>query len=104
MPRLPQLFAARERAPVLPDDGRMRGDAGRGIPQEAGLALVRDADRIDLRGSDAGLGEHLLRHRQLRAPDLACVVLDPARVGKDLPELLLRDGDRLAGPVEQNGA
>ena len=43
-------------APVLPDDGAMDGLAGAAIPDQAGLALVGDADGGDVARLQAGGG------------------------------------------------
>ena len=48
--------------------------------------------------------EHLGGDSRLRRPDVAWIVFDPTRLGEDLPEFLLRDGDDRAGVVEQNRA
>ncbi len=42
------------------------------------------------RAVDVRLGERLVQHAGLRRPDLRRIVLDPARLRKDLAELLLR--------------
>ena len=106
-----QLVAALGRTAVLPDDGAGHGLAGDAVPQHRGLALVGDADRdggraritvAHQRGGrprQAGPG-----HGQLRLPDVLGVVLDPARTGEQLGELLLGDGDDLPGMIDQQGA
>ena len=42
------------------------------------------------------------RHTRLRRPDVARIVLDPSRLGKDLRKLLLRDGDDRARVIEDD--
>ena len=69
-----------------------------------GLALVGDADGADVGGLQPGLGDRLARGRQLRAPDLQRVVLDPAGLWEDLPELALRHRDDAAHLVEDDAA
>ncbi len=99
-----QRVAMRRRAPVLPDDGVGDRLARRAIPQHRRLALVGDADGRDVARADAGLGERFVHDARLRRPDLAGVVLDPARLREDLPELLLRDRAHGAGMVEDERA
>ena len=104
MARGAQRVAQRRRAPVLPDDGRGDGRARRAVPQHGGLALVGDADGGEVARADAGLGERLVHDARLRRPDLAGVVLDPAGLREDLPELLLRDRADRARMIEDEGA
>ena len=58
----------------------------------------------DVGRGEAGPGERLARRRELRAPDLARVVLDPAGLRVDLAELALRHGDDPAARVEDDRA
>jgi hypothetical protein len=55
------------------------------VPQHRGLALVGDADRLDVARGDLGLPQAVLRDLQLAAPDRLGVVLDVARLRVDLP-------------------
>ena len=68
------------------------------------LALVRDADRRDVAAREARLRERLVHHARLRRPDLGRVVLDPAGLREDLPELLLRRRDDASRVVEDERA
>ena len=54
---------------------------------------------FDSRGAIVALAQ-----RELRLPDLARIVLDPAGLRKDLPELGLRGGDDRARRIEDDGA
>ena len=57
------------------------------VPGHDGLALVGDADPGQVRAVDAGVVERLAGHRARHVPDLARVVLDPARAREVLLEL-----------------
>jgi hypothetical protein len=99
-----QRRAGRLGTPVLPDDGVVDRFAGLAIPHDRGLALVRDADRCHVTRRHAGLGQRLLRGRELRGPDLLRIVFDPARLRIDLAELALRHRDDAALAVEHDAA
>ena len=60
------------------------------VPHHRGLALVGDADAGQRRGLELGLGERTAADLDRRPPDLLGVVLDPAGLGEDLRQLLLR--------------
>ncbi len=100
----PQPVARIGGAPVLPDDRVGERRAGRALPEHRRLALVGDADRRDVTRGDTGVGERFLRDRELRAPDLLRIVLDPAGLREDLAELALREAAHRAGLVEDDGA
>ncbi|GAA4945772.1 hypothetical protein GCM10023238_10130 [Streptomyces heliomycini] len=99
-----ELAAEGVGAGVLPDDGVVDRLTGVPVPQHGGLALVGDADGLDVVAGDAGLldgsGDDLLDV----GPDLGGVVLDPARLGEDLLVLLLVDGDDAPVAVEDDAA
>ena len=99
-----ELLAEGVGAGVLPDDGVVDGLTGVLVPQQRRLALVGDADGLDVVAGDAGLrdgpGDDLLDV----GPDLGGVVLDPARLREDLLVLLLVDGDDAAVAVEDDAA
>ena len=101
---LAQCVTLPRRTPVLPDDGRRHGLAGLAVPQHRGLALVGDTQGTQLRCTQPRAGQRLAGHRQLRAPDLHGIVLDPARLRKMLSELLLRHGDDGTMAVEHERA
>ena len=81
-------------AAVLPDDGVVDRLAGFAIPDDGGLALIGDADarRCRRRVSPALLRAASRDVSSCDLPDFVGVMLDPAGLRKDLPELLLRDG------------
>ena len=89
---------------VLPDDRVVDRLAGRLVPDDRRLALVGDADRGEVGGGDAGLGEGALDDLLAARPDLHRVVLDPARLRVDLLVLLLVDRHDRAGVVEDHEA
>ena len=91
-------------APVLPDDRIGQRLPGLAIPQHGGFALVCDTHSAHLGGADTGVLERGTRHGQLRAPDFSGIVLDPARLRKDLAKFLLRHSRTVAAVVEQDGA
>ncbi len=98
-------FVAQARAaPVLPDDRVVDRLAALAVPDHGRFALVGDADRGDLARTEAGPRDRLGRDACLRRPDLARVMLDPARVRIDLAEFLLGTGDHRTVRVEDNRA
>ena len=99
-----QLLAQRLGAPVLPDDGAVHRAAGVAPPQHGGLALVGDADGGDVGRREPRPHQRLLRHGELRGPDLVGVVLHPAWLRKVLGELALRHRHHAAAGVEDDGA
>ena len=91
-----QRRAGRLGAAVLPDDGIADRLSGRAVPDQRGLALIGDADRGDVARVEPGLVQRLARGGELAFPDLDRVVLDPARLRIDLPELALSHRDAAA--------
>jgi hypothetical protein len=91
------------RAPVLPDDGAVDGLAAATVPDDAGLALVGDADGGDVAGGQPGGGERLPRRLHRRAPDVLRVVLDLARPWIVLGELALPRPERAQVRSEHDG-
>ena len=75
------------RPAVLPDDRSMDRRAGCAIPHDRGLPLVRDPDRRELGGPDAGAGERALGRDDSARPELLGVVLHPTGRGKVLRQL-----------------
>ena len=100
MPGGAQLLAARGRAAVLPDDRIVQRLPRGGVPDAHGLALVGDSDRGQIAGSHPGIVERLACDPLRDRPDLARVVLNPARLGKVLGELAVGATDRLGLFVE----
>ena len=95
-----QLGAALRRAPVLPDERPVQRLARRPVPGENGLALVGDADAVQVGALDAGIGDRLHRDPPRHLPDLGRVVLDPARPREVLLELRVGPPDDPALCVE----
>ena len=104
MALLAQLRAGGLGAPVLPDDGMVNRLAGPAVPEHRGFALVGDAHRPDVPGGQARAGQRLPRRGQLAAPDFHRVVLDPARPGIDLRQLLLGQRHHAAFFVKHNAS
>src|SRR3569832_1523808 len=104
MALLAQLRAQRLAPAVLPHDGVMDRLAGLALPQQRGLALVRDAQRADVRGLQAGLGQRRACRGELAAPDLQRVMLDPARLRIDLRQFLLGQRDDAAALIKDDAA
>ena len=96
--------ADRLRAGVLPDDRVGHRSTGRPVPHDHRLALVRDPDRRDVRRVEVCLGKRTTHDLAGVAPDLECVVLDPAGPREDLLMLHLVCGDHQASPVEEHAA
>ena len=104
VPRLAQLRAVLGGAPVLPDDGAVNGLPGMAIPDHGRLALIGDAD-----GSHIGdIQPRLLDHRAAGArrgrPQIARLMLDPARLREMLVELFLCHGPDPHLRIEQDRA
>ena len=102
-PRL-EFVAVGAGAAALPDDGMIDRLPGLPVPDDGGLALVRDADSRDVRRAGPDLVHGRERHAQLRGPDLVCVMLHPARLREILGELFLSHAAHLARLVEQDAA
>ncbi len=99
-----QPVAQGGRAPVLPDDGVVDRLAGFTIPDQRRFALVGDADSGDIGGAQSGRGDGFLGRAELRRPDIARVVLNPAGLRKYLAEFALRLATNAAVTVEDDGA
>src|SRR5262249_29838008 len=99
---LAQVLAQPRGAPVLPHDCVRDRLAGLPVPDDGGLALVGDAHGQEISCGNSTFPQRVARHVALRREDLARVVLDPARLRKDLPELALSERDRAAGLVEDD--
>ena len=99
-----QLVAIGTRAAALPDDRVVDRLSRRLIPDDGGLALVRDADPGDLGRRRADALHRLDRNAQHRRPDLVRIVLDPAGLRKILMKFTLRHAANAAVPVEQDAA
>ena len=96
-PRCAQRLAGRRGAPVLPDDGVADRLAGGAVPDDRRLALVGDADARRCRS--AASRALASASRAVASCELQIsrrVVLDPARLRKDLAELALRRWRRCA--------
>src|SRR5690554_6213763 len=89
-------------APVLPDDGRMDGLAGRRIPYQGGFTLVGDADGTQVAGLQSGIGQGLAAHRQGALPEVLGGVLDPAVLREMLGKFLLGAGYRATAGGEDD--
>ena len=92
------------RAAILPDNRIADRLAGFAAPDECGLALVGDADGGNIPGRYGGLVQRRAHGRQSCLPDVVRIVLDPARMRIDLPELLLCDRQRSAVRAEYDRA
>ncbi len=82
-----ELFAQGRRSAALPDDRPVDRRAGRAVPHDGRLALVRDPDRGDLGPGYAGLRERRPGRPLDGRPDLLRIVLDPAGLRIVLREL-----------------
>jgi hypothetical protein len=91
-------------ARVLPDNRVVDRLARLPLPYHRALALIGDADRLDVARLRVGLRESSADHLACAPPDLACVVLHPARPGVDLRVLALVDRGDPAVLVEQDEA
>lgn len=102
--RRTKLVAETGRAAILPDYGVAYGSAGAAIPDERGLALIRDTHGRDLRSVYSGLGETTGRYIGLTVEQFIGIVLHPARLGIQLGELLLRHLNNVAATIKKNGS
>ncbi len=89
-------------AGVLPDDRVVVWPAGARVPHDRGLALVGDAERGQVRGAEAGVGQGRRDDGGRALPDLHRVVLDPARARQDLGVFELAAGDLAAIMIENH--
>src|SRR5205823_7731149 len=80
-------------AAILPRDGVMERVAGVALPDHGGFPLIGDPDSGNVCGGQSGRAERFGGRVQLGGPDLRGVVLYPARRGKNLAKLLLRQGN-----------
>ena len=72
------------------------------MPEDGGFALVGDAEGGNVLGRKLGGGHRPPGHAELRAPDGLGIVLDDARGGQNLFELLLRLGHDAALTAEDD--
>ena len=89
-------------ARVLPDDGVVPGTSGLRVPDDGGFALVRDADRGEIGGRQAGAVQGAGDRFVDAGGDLQGIVLDPAGPGQNLIVFDLVAGDLLAVAVEDH--
>ena len=101
---LAQLRAQRLAAAVLPHDRVVDRLPGAAVPQHRGLALVGDAQGLDVAGLQPGALQGLARGRELAAPDLHGVMFHPPGPRVDLRQFLLGLGDDAPLRVEDDAA
>ena len=99
-----QLVDDGGRAAALPHDGVAHGPARLAVPHDGGLALVRDADAVDVLCAQVVRHQKLGERAQLRRQDVARVVLHPAGLGVDLRERVLHRIDDASVRVDEHGA
>ena len=99
-----QRCAELRRAPILPDDRTGNRFTAATIPKYGSLALIREAERGHVGTCGASLGEYLGDEGQLLLPDLARVMLDPARLREVLGDGALSARDCSAVMIKENGA
>jgi hypothetical protein len=91
----PQRIAIIRGAAILPDDGVVNGLAAGAIPDHRGFALIGDADAGYVFGGKAGLGHRAAHGGDRGLPDFFRIMLDMAGRWINLPQFLLRGGERL---------
>ena len=74
---------------VLPHQGVVYGLSAVAVPHHRRFPLVGDAERDQVGGRKARLGEDIPHDAMLRFPYFFRIVLYPARLGEDLGELFL---------------
>ena len=99
-----KLLDDRRRATALPHDRVGDGTAGLAVPDDGRLALVGDADAVDVLGIECMRGEQIGERAELREDDFLRVVLDPSGLRIELPELALHGIDETPFAVDENGA
>src|SRR5207249_8245777 len=95
-----QLLAERGGAPILPHDGAVHRPAAPPLPEDGGLALVRDAERRHVARAYPRAPARLAEHAQRDPPDLLYIVLDPPRLRVVLRELRVGTPDDAPLAVE----
>ena len=90
-------------AAILPHDGGVYRLAGILIPHQARLSLIGKADAADLLPADTGVPHGLLRRFQQTVKDLLRDVLDPPRLGKELPVFVVASGYHAHVTIQQKG-
>ncbi len=78
----PQSLADGGVLPALPDDRGVHRLPRRAIPQDRGLPLVGDADRLEFAGRHVRSPQGLTHDAKARVPDLVGLLLHPARLRK----------------------
>src|SRR5699024_6697808 len=89
---------------ILPHDGVMDGAAAFPLPDDGGLSLVGNADRLDAQALQFGITKGRARDAEGAGPDFLRIVLDPAIGRIDLAEFALRTGPGAAAAVEDDRA
>ena len=101
---LAQFVADLRGAAALPDDGVVHGLARILLPDHRGLALVGDADGGHLVRRDAHTGQGFGQRGTLGGPDLAGIMLHPARTGIDLGKFALHHSHDIDVLIQHDGA
>ena len=91
-------------APVLPHDGVVQRLPRVPVPQHGGFTLVGDAYGRDVFRTQPSLRQSILGCGELAGPNLIGIMLHPAGLRKNLPELALCRGHRATLEVEHDGA
>ena len=99
-----QAFARAGGAAILPDDGIADGTAGGALPDQRGLALVRDAHGSEVVRGESRLGERFARRCELRGPDHLRILLDPPGLRIDLRQFALGKAEDAPAGVEDECA
>src|SRR5262249_11457922 len=97
-----EVVAEFRRAAVLPDNRVAVRFTVAAIPENGRLALVRHADGRDVFGLQLCFRQDGAGDFELAGPDFTWIVFDPARLGKNLLKLLLRDATNRAAVIEKN--
>ena len=89
---------------VLPHDGVVNRMASLAIPDKRGFALIGDADRSKVFGLQPSLLHGFFNDFRCSPPDFVRVMLNPARLRKNLLVFFLRDGRDATVAVEHDEA
>ena len=99
-----QALHQRRGAAALPYDGVRERPSAVALPEQRGLALIGDADGLDVRSGDARARNGLLQRVHLTFIDGLRVVFHPAGLGIDLRKFDALRGDGPRRFVEYDGA
>src|ERR1039458_1046335 len=91
-------------ARILPHNRVVNRFTALAVPDDRGLALVRNSNRRQIRGLQRGSLHGVVNHILRATPNLLRIVLDPAWLRIDLLVLFLRHGHHSTGAIKNDEA